>query len=218
MLLLSLRLLLFVSVFLLPYYTRADTRTHTHIPQRWAGRKHWNNCWYANESSISTNMLRFIRIWAGTDSKGAALDNRSGKLNWISIRCIMFVLEGVRFACAYVCNVMPERIFISVSVSRCMSLCLRAVCERTQMEQVQAHNSTKKNSNDTNKVNRLTLDWFNSMWFISTQLKQEEADNEICRDWKFAAMVVDRLCLIIFTLFTLLATLFVLFSAPNFLL
>ncbi|XP_055300732.1 neuronal acetylcholine receptor subunit alpha-7 [Sitodiplosis mosellana] len=54
--------------------------------------------------------------------------------------------------------------------------------------------------------------------WITDQLKQEDADNEISRDWKFAAMVVDRLCLIIFTLFTLLATLFVLFSAPNFLL
>lgn len=49
------------------------------------------------------------------------------------------------------------------------------------------------------------------------QLKKNDLDEEISKDWKFAAMVVDRLCLIIFTLFTIIATLSVLFSAPNFL-
>lgn len=58
------------------------------VPQRWTGRKHWNNCWYANESSISTIMLRIIRIWIGIDIKGASLDNRSGKLNWIELNWI----------------------------------------------------------------------------------------------------------------------------------
>lgn len=49
-----------------------------------------------------------------------------------------------------------------------------------------------------------------------TQLKKEDETGDITRDWKFAAMVVDRLCLIIFTLFTIIATLAVLFSAPHF--
>lgn len=49
------------------------------------------------------------------------------------------------------------------------------------------------------------------------QLKKNDLDEDISKDWKFAAMVVDRLCLIIFTLFTIIATLSVLFSAPNFL-
>ena len=34
-------------------------------------------------------------------------------------------------------------------------------------------------------------------------------------DWKFAAMVIDRMCLIIFTLFTIIATITVLLSAPH---
>lgn len=50
------------------------------------------------------------------------------------------------------------------------------------------------------------------------QLRKEDDESVVTKDWKFAAMVVDRLCLIIFTLFTLIATLAVLFSAPNFLL
>ncbi|XP_055603726.1 neuronal acetylcholine receptor subunit alpha-7 [Uranotaenia lowii] len=52
--------------------------------------------------------------------------------------------------------------------------------------------------------------------YITDQLRKEDETGEITKDWKFAAMVVDRLCLIIFTLFTLIATLAVLFSAPNF--
>ena len=42
----------------------------------------------------------------------------------------------------------------------------------------------------------------------------DEADNMRC-DWKFAAMVLDRLCLIIFTLFTVIATVLLLVSAPH---
>lgn len=48
------------------------------------------------------------------------------------------------------------------------------------------------------------------------KLKKEDEVGEVTRDWKFAAMVVDRLCLIVFTLFTIIATLAVLFSAPHF--
>ncbi|XP_017487939.1 PREDICTED: CHRNA7-FAM7A fusion protein-like [Rhagoletis zephyria] len=52
--------------------------------------------------------------------------------------------------------------------------------------------------------------------WITDQLKKEDETGDVTRDWKFAAMVVDRLCLIIFTLFTIIATLAVLFSAPHF--
>ncbi|XP_055713776.1 neuronal acetylcholine receptor subunit alpha-7 isoform X1 [Phlebotomus papatasi] len=52
--------------------------------------------------------------------------------------------------------------------------------------------------------------------WITDQLRKEDENSDVTRDWKFAAMVVDRLCLIIFTLFTLIATLAVLFSAPHF--
>lgn len=51
--------------------------------------------------------------------------------------------------------------------------------------------------------------------FITDQLRKEDETADVTKDWKFAAMVVDRLCLIIFTLFTIIATLAVLFSAPH---
>lgn len=50
---------------------------------------------------------------------------------------------------------------------------------------------------------------------LSFQMRKDDEDADISRDWKFAAMVVDRLCLIIFTLFTIVATLAVLLSAPH---
>ncbi|KAK0162376.1 hypothetical protein PV327_008720 [Microctonus hyperodae] len=51
--------------------------------------------------------------------------------------------------------------------------------------------------------------------FITKRMKRGECDSETISDWKFAAMAVDRLCLIVFTLFTLIATIAVLLSAPH---
>lgn len=50
---------------------------------------------------------------------------------------------------------------------------------------------------------------------ITDKIRRDEEASEITNDWKFAAMVVDRLCLIIFTLFTVIATIAVLMSAPH---
>ncbi|XP_032670673.1 neuronal acetylcholine receptor subunit alpha-7-like isoform X2 [Odontomachus brunneus] len=50
---------------------------------------------------------------------------------------------------------------------------------------------------------------------ITNQLKSEDENTKVTNDWKFAAMVIDRMCLIIFTLFTIIATITVLLSAPH---
>ncbi|XP_076234430.1 nicotinic acetylcholine receptor alpha7 subunit isoform X2 [Calliopsis andreniformis] len=50
---------------------------------------------------------------------------------------------------------------------------------------------------------------------ITDKLKSEEISAKVQNDWKFAAMVIDRMCLIIFTLFTIIATITVLMSAPH---
>lgn len=47
------------------------------------------------------------------------------------------------------------------------------------------------------------------------QIRKEDEDSGVAKDWKYAAMVVDRLCLIIFTFFTIAATVAVLLSAPH---
>lgn len=51
--------------------------------------------------------------------------------------------------------------------------------------------------------------------FITNRMKKADEEAELISDWKFAAMVVDRFCLIIFTLFTIVATVAVLLSAPH---
>ena len=50
---------------------------------------------------------------------------------------------------------------------------------------------------------------------ITTKLRQDERFEDGCSDWKFAAMVVDRLCLCLFTMFTVISTFAILFSAPH---
>ena len=50
---------------------------------------------------------------------------------------------------------------------------------------------------------------------ITDKIRDDEESTAIESDWKFAAMVLDRLCLITFTLFTIIATLAVLAAAPH---
>jgi nicotinic acetylcholine receptor len=50
---------------------------------------------------------------------------------------------------------------------------------------------------------------------ITDKIRDDEESAAIENDWKFAAMVLDRLCLIIFTLFTIVATVAVLAAAPH---
>ena len=49
----------------------------------------------------------------------------------------------------------------------------------------------------------------------STMLRDDDESAATENDWKFAAMVLDRLCLITFTLFTIIATFAVLAAAPH---
>lgn len=50
---------------------------------------------------------------------------------------------------------------------------------------------------------------------ITARLRKDDADAEVVSDWQFAAMVVDRICLINFTIFTVASTILSLGSAPH---
>ena len=50
---------------------------------------------------------------------------------------------------------------------------------------------------------------------VMDKIREDEEAATVVGDWKFAAMVLDRLCLITFTVFTIIATLAVLAAAPN---
>lgn len=53
------------------------------------------------------------------------------------------------------------------------------------------------------------------LMFITGRMRKADEEAELISDWKFAAMVVDRFCLIVFTMFTVIATVAVLLSAPH---
>jgi nicotinic acetylcholine receptor len=52
--------------------------------------------------------------------------------------------------------------------------------------------------------------------FLTDHVRNAEEDDNISQDWKFSAMVIDRLCLILFTIMTTIFSYITLFSAPNF--
>ncbi|XP_075934825.1 neuronal acetylcholine receptor subunit alpha-7a [Anarhichas minor] len=52
--------------------------------------------------------------------------------------------------------------------------------------------------------------------FIAKRFRDQDVDKSVCNEWKFAASVIDRLCLMAFSLFTILCTIGILMSAPNF--
>ena len=50
---------------------------------------------------------------------------------------------------------------------------------------------------------------------ITDKIKDDDESSAIESDWKFAAMVLDRLCLIVYTVFTIVATVAMLMTAPH---
>ena len=55
----------------------------------------------------------------------------------------------------------------------------------------------------------------NELRFITHKIKEDGEADEETNDWKFAAMVIDRLCFWIFSVYLVVTTLAIFFSAPN---
>ncbi|XP_055946725.1 neuronal acetylcholine receptor subunit alpha-7-like isoform X3 [Argiope bruennichi] len=51
--------------------------------------------------------------------------------------------------------------------------------------------------------------------YITKRMRDDDATQDIISEWKFAGMVVDRVCFILFTAFTVISTCVCLFSAPH---
>jgi len=51
---------------------------------------------------------------------------------------------------------------------------------------------------------------------ISQKLKDYDEDGSMSLEWKFAAMVLDKLCLYVFAILTIVLTCGILMSSPNF--
>ncbi|XP_019954972.1 neuronal acetylcholine receptor subunit alpha-7-like [Paralichthys olivaceus] len=52
--------------------------------------------------------------------------------------------------------------------------------------------------------------------YIAKRFHDQDENESVCSEWKFAAAVIDRLCLMTFSIFTILCTIGILMSAPNF--
>ncbi|KAJ8382639.1 hypothetical protein SKAU_G00034170 [Synaphobranchus kaupii] len=52
--------------------------------------------------------------------------------------------------------------------------------------------------------------------YIARRFREQDQGEAVCSEWKFAAAVVDRLCLVAFSLFSIICTFTILMSAPNF--
>ena len=64
-------------------------------------------------------------------------------------------------------------------------------------------------------IHRELVNILKEIQVISNKIRNDDEAASVENDWKFAAMVLDRLCLITFSLFTILATIGVLIAAPH---
>lgn len=55
---------------------------------------------------------------------------------------------------------------------------------------------------------------YTELKFITQRMERDDEEVLAKNDWKFAAMVVDRLCLFIFTTVIVVSTGFIMLSAP----
>lgn len=55
----------------------------------------------------------------------------------------------------------------------------------------------------------------NELKFVTRKIRDDDVGTDEMNDWKFAAMVIDRLCFWIFTIYLVVATLAIFFSSPN---
>ncbi|CAF3045325.1 unnamed protein product [Rotaria socialis] len=85
-----------------------------------------------------------------------------------------------------------------------------------------------ENSSDNHESNDLLLAYdmntfrsdiriiMHELKYLADHIRKEEEDDDTSQDWKFSAMVIDRLCLILFSILTSIFSYVTLFSAPNF--
>ena len=75
----------------------------------------------------------------------------------------------------------------------------------------QAHLATSPEMREHKEIREILRE----LRFITNRMRKEDELQEIVQDWKFAGMVMDRLCLIVFTAFTIISTVVCLSSAPH---
>ena len=70
--------------------------------------------------------------------------------------------------------------------------------------------------NDVSSLKRNLNSILKELRLMTQKLREDESDEEKSLNWKFAAMVIDRLCMVFFTVTFLISTMLVLFTSENF--
>lgn len=52
--------------------------------------------------------------------------------------------------------------------------------------------------------------------YVAQRFRSQDVSRATCSQWKFAAAVIDRLCLVLFALFHIVCSIAILMAAPNF--
>uniref|UniRef100_A0A8C5HTL0 Neuronal acetylcholine receptor subunit alpha-7 n=1 Tax=Gouania willdenowi TaxID=441366 RepID=A0A8C5HTL0_GOUWI len=71
-------------------------------------------------------------------------------------------------------------------------------------------------SSSTGQVEQELARILEEVRYIAKRFHNQDKDESVCSEWKFAAAVIDRLCLMAFSIVTILCTICILMSAPNF--
>jgi len=61
----------------------------------------------------------------------------------------------------------------------------------------------------------LLTDVLGEVRYLTGKMRQEADTQKVCSEWKFAAMVIDRLCLWLFSIFTVVSSGAIFLSAPD---
>ncbi|XP_072593145.1 neuronal acetylcholine receptor subunit alpha-7 isoform X6 [Vulpes vulpes] len=88
-------------------------------------------------------------------------------------------------------------------------VCGRMACSPTHDEHLLHGGQPSEGDPDLAKI-------LEEIRYIANRFRCQDESDAICSEWKFAACVVDRLCLMAFSVFTIICTIGILMSAPNF--
>uniref|UniRef100_A0A8C0MBN5 Neuronal acetylcholine receptor subunit alpha-7 n=1 Tax=Canis lupus familiaris TaxID=9615 RepID=A0A8C0MBN5_CANLF len=88
-------------------------------------------------------------------------------------------------------------------------VCGRMACSPTHDEHLLHGGQPSEGDPDLAKI-------LEEIRYIANRFRCQDESDAVCSEWKFAACVVDRLCLMAFSVFTIICTIGILMSAPNF--
>jgi len=108
-----------------------------------------------------------------------------------------------------------EHLLLSSPTSPAQTTRLLKDCDHGKTTTLNDYLSSYSNKSELNGLRKHLHLILKEIRLINLKLKREEGDEESSLDWKFAAMVIDRLCMILFIIATIFSNALIL-SSKNF--